>query len=54
MKCVEVKNPNQPPSKRRLTDRETERKAECDLLGIEYIVIEHAEEMAEALARWLK
>jgi hypothetical protein len=54
MKCVEVKNPDQPPSHRKLTPCELERKATCDMLRIEYVVIETPEEMAECMVRWLK
>jgi hypothetical protein len=54
MKCVEIKNPDQPPSARKLTPKELDRKAACDLLGIEYVVIETPEEMAECMARWIK
>jgi hypothetical protein len=54
MKCVEVKNPDQPPSARYLTQKEKARRELCDLLGIEYVIIETPEEMAAYMARWLK
>lgn len=46
MYFVEVKNPMQPPSKRRLTADELRLQAECKERGIEYHVVEHPEHMA--------
>jgi hypothetical protein len=51
MYFVEVKNPVQPPSKRRLTDDELKLQAECKDRGIGYEVVEHPEHMATIINR---
>ena len=43
---VEIKNPAQPPSRRRLTPDELRLQAECGKIGVAYFVIETPEEMA--------
>ena len=43
----EVKNPEQPPSKRKLTDIEISTRDWCKIAGIPYEVLETAEEAAE-------
>lgn len=50
--CVEIKNPERPPSARKLTPVEQARKDVCDGLGIPYRVIETPEEMAELIRHW--
>lgn len=47
MYFVEVKNPQQPPNKRRLTNDELVLQLECINRGIGYYVIETPEQMAE-------
>ena len=46
---VEVKNPDQPPSKRKLTDTEQAHKEICDQWGIGYHVVVHSDQMVEIL-----
>jgi hypothetical protein len=45
MYFVEIKNPAQKPSKRRLTDDELKLQAECKEKGIDYHVVEYPEHM---------
>ena len=47
----EVKNPEQPPSKRKLTGMEIATRDWCKIAGIPYEVLETAEEAAEICAR---
>jgi hypothetical protein len=51
MAFVEVKNPEQPPSKRRLTDDEKELQEFCDNNSIDFDVVETPEEMAKLVAQ---
>lgn len=46
---VEVKNPSQPPSKRKLTDTEQAQKEICEEVGIGYFVVMHSDQMVEIL-----
>lgn len=48
---VEVKNPEQPPSKRKLTDAELSLMALCDETSGEYYVVLQPEEMADIVNR---
>lgn len=52
MIAVEIKNPEQPESKRELTEDEKELKAYCDETRIGYHVIETAEEMNVIINRY--
>jgi hypothetical protein len=49
MICVEVKNPEQPISKRKLTPKEQDRKTLCAIMDIPYYVVETPERMAEII-----
>ncbi len=49
MEVWEIKNPDQPPSKRKLTDDELEAQEYCARVGIPYIVIETIEDANERL-----
>ena len=46
---VEVKNPDQPPSKRKLTDTEQAQKEICEGQGIGYYVVLHSDQMVDIL-----
>jgi hypothetical protein len=46
---VEVKNPDVPPSKRKLTDTERAQKEICDAQGIGYYVVLHSDQMVDIL-----
>lgn len=48
--CIEIKNPDQPPSKRKLTEVEQKYKDLCARLDIPYFVVETPEAMAEIIA----
>ena len=54
MVCIEVKNPEQPPSARVLTPTEKARKEWCDELRIPYYVIETPEKMALIVGMWIE
>jgi len=54
MELWEVKNNEQPPSKRVLTPLETYRQAYCGMKHIPYRVIETAEQAAEVLGNYLR
>lgn len=47
---VEVKNPDQPPSKRKLTETEKAHKEICDGQGIGYYIVLFSDQMVEILA----
>jgi len=49
MSFVEVKNPMQPPSKRKLTDDEKDLMKFCAELNIDFWVVETPEEMAKII-----
>jgi hypothetical protein len=53
MIALEIKNPDMPPSKRKLTDAEQECKEYCDAIGIPYYVVETPEEVVEILGKWI-
>ena len=53
MEFVEVKNPNLPPSSRKLTDKEQELKQLCEYLGVGYYVVEQPQEMADIAGKHL-
>jgi hypothetical protein len=46
---IEIKNPSQPPSKRKLTATEKALKDICDAAGIGYYVVEFSDQMADIL-----
>ena len=48
---LEIKNPEQPPNKRQLTDCEKKLQAECAERGIGYLVYEQPEQLNEYLVR---
>jgi hypothetical protein len=49
MMLIEVKNPDQPPSKRQLTEAERKTLDYCIKTGVPYYVVETPEEMADIL-----
>jgi hypothetical protein len=51
---VEIKNPEQPPSKRQLTEAEEEQRAYCTAARIPYHVIETPEQMAEIINQYFE
>lgn len=52
MELWEIKNPQQPPAKRKLTEVETLKQEYCRRHGIPYRVIEYSDQAQEILARY--
>ena len=50
---VEVKNPEQPLSKRQLTSDEEEAMGYCETVGIPYYVIETVDEMNDLIGQYI-
>lgn len=54
MEYWEIKNPQQPPSKRKLSDAESQLLLYCTATRIPYVVIETVEEAAERIDQYFE
>ena len=54
MEFWEVKNPSQPPSKRKLTEAERNKREYCKAAGIPYRVIEYTDQAVDVLRMYFE